>query len=87
MTGLFAIIGAKALWLLYLWLASCIVCSYLSARKGYGERPGLATAMLLSAIAVIVWLVVPPKPESAWKRAGVFGRPPPVDAAPAAPES
>ncbi len=71
----FAIIGAKSLLLLYIWLGSVIVCSYLSDRKGYGERNGLATGMLLSIIGVIVWLVVPPKADSTWKRAGMFGRP------------
>ncbi len=70
----FAIIGAKSLLLLYIWLGSVIVCSYLSDRKGYGERNGLATGMLLSIIGVIVWLVVPPKADSTWKRAGMFGR-------------
>jgi len=29
-----AILGTKALWLLYLWLGSGIVASYLSERKG-----------------------------------------------------
>jgi hypothetical protein len=71
----FAIIGAKALLLLYLWLAGAIVSSYLSNRKGYGDRPGLATGMLLSVFGIIVWLVVPAKPESAWKRGGIVGRP------------
>jgi len=70
----FAIIGAKSLLLLYLWLGSVIVCSYLSNRKGYGERNGLATGMLLSILGVIIWLVVPPKADSTWKRAGMFGR-------------
>jgi hypothetical protein len=69
-----AIIGAKSLLLLYLWLASAIICSYLSGRKGFGERPGLATGMLLSVIGVIVWLAVPPKSDSTWRRAGAFGR-------------
>ena len=41
-----ALIGAKALYLLWIWLASAIVCSLLSARKGYGEKPGLATGLL-----------------------------------------
>jgi hypothetical protein len=77
-----AIIGAKSLLLLYLWLASAIICSYLSGRKGFGERPGLATGMLLSVIGVIVWLVVPPKADSTWRRAGMFGRPKAPDASP-----
>ena len=45
-------IGVKALYLLFIWLASCIVAAWLSDRKGYGERPGLATGLLLSAIAI-----------------------------------
>jgi len=69
-----AIIGAKALWLLYVWLASAILCSWLSARKGFGERPGLATGMLLSAIGIIIWLVVPAKDGSTWRRGGGRGR-------------
>jgi hypothetical protein len=79
----FAIIGAKSLLLLYVWLASVIACSYLSDRKGYGERNGLATGMLLSIIGVIIWLVVPPKADSTWKRAGMFGRSRTPDASPA----
>jgi len=69
-----AIIGVKALWLLYIWLASAIICSYLSARKGFGERPGLATGMLTSAIGIIIWLVVPAKADSIWRRDGVLRR-------------
>ena len=66
-------IGAVALWLTYLWLASAIVAAYLSSRKGYGERPGLASGLLLNFIGVIVWLVVPPKPESLWRTVGWRG--------------
>jgi len=75
-----AIIGAKALLLLYLWLASAIICSYLAGRKGYGERPGLATGMLLSVIGIVIWLVVPAKDDSTWRRGGAFGRRPAQDA-------
>ncbi len=69
-----AIIGATALWLLYLWLLSAIVASYLAERKGYGEKVGLATGVLLSLLAIVVWLVWPPKPNSKWKTLGPFGR-------------
>jgi hypothetical protein len=69
----FAILGATALWLTYAWLASAIVASYLSGRKGYGERVGLAFGLLLNAIGVLVWLVVPPKADSLWKKVGPFG--------------
>ncbi len=70
----FALLGATALWLTFAWLASAIVASYLSGRKGYGERAGLASGLLLNFICVIIWLVVPPKPESLWKKVGPFGR-------------
>jgi hypothetical protein len=74
MTALLALIGVKALWYLYLWLISTIVASYLSDRKGYGEKPGLATGLCLTFVAVIVWLIWPAKPDSRWKTIGVFGR-------------
>jgi hypothetical protein len=70
---LFAVIGAKALWLTYVWLASAIATSYLSARKGYGEKLGLAFGLLLSVVGVVVWLVWPAKPDSRWKLQGPFG--------------
>ena len=69
----FALLGSTALWLLYAWLLSAIAASYLSGRKGYGERVGLASGLLLNAVGVVVWLVVPPKKESLWKRVGPFG--------------
>ena len=65
-----ALIGAKALYLLYAWLIGAFVASWLSNRKGYGERPGLATGLLLSALAIIVWLLVPAKADSRWKLQG-----------------
>ena len=61
MTFIFAVLGAKALYLLFIWLASAIACSELSKRKGYGEKPGLASGLLLSAVGVLVWLVIPRK--------------------------
>ena len=70
---LFAVIGSNALWLTYAWLASAIVASYLSARKGYGEKLGLAFGLLLSAIGALIWLLWPAKPDSRWKLQGPFG--------------
>jgi hypothetical protein len=72
MTFVFALLGAKALWLTYIWLASAIIGSWLSDRKGYGERPGLATGLLLTVVAVIVWLLWPAKPDSKWKLQGII---------------
>jgi hypothetical protein len=73
MMDLLAVIGVAALWLMYLWLASAIVASYLSARKGYGEKLGLAFGMLLSVVGVVIWLIWPAKADSRWKLQGVFG--------------
>ena len=61
-----AAIGAKALLYLYIWLLSAIAASWLSARKGYGEKAGLGTGLLLTALGPIIWLFVPPKPNSDW---------------------
>jgi hypothetical protein len=70
---LLAVIGSQALWLTYAWLASAIIASYLSARKGYGERLGLAFGLLLSVVGALIWLVWPAKPDSRWKLQGPFG--------------
>jgi hypothetical protein len=69
----FALLGATALWLTYAWLLSAIVGAYLSGRKGYSERAGLASGLLLNVIGIVVWLIVPPKPDSMWKKVGPFG--------------
>jgi hypothetical protein len=69
-----ALIGAKALYFLFAWLISAVVGSWLSERKGYGERPGLATGLLLSLVAIPVWLVWPARPGSRWKLDGPLPR-------------
>ena len=68
------VIGATALWLLYAWLILTIVSSYISGRKGYGERVGLASGMIFPPV-VLVWLFIPAKEGSDWKVVGPFGRP------------
>ena len=67
-----AAIGATALYLLFGWLANTIVCEYLSERKGYGTRWGLATGLIFPP-GLIVLLVLPAKPESDWKVLGPIG--------------
>jgi hypothetical protein len=62
-----AAVGAKAFYLLLIWLASAIAASELSNRKGYGEKWGLGTGLLLSLVGVIVWLFVPAREHSAWR--------------------
>jgi hypothetical protein len=80
-------IGATALWLMYAWLAAAIVSSYLSGRKGYTEKSGLATGLLLHVIGVIIWLAIPAKEHSKWKTVGPFGRRKAKDVAPRAAEA
>jgi hypothetical protein len=73
MITVFGLLGATALWLTYAWLASAIAASYLSGRKGYSERAGLASGLLLNVLGVLVWLIVPPKTDSRGKKVGPFG--------------
>jgi hypothetical protein len=70
MSTVLAVIGAKALYLLYAWLLSAIAASWLSARKGYGEKPGLAAGLLLTVVGVVLWLLWPAKADSRWKVQG-----------------
>jgi len=58
MTFVLALLGATALYLFLAWLASAIIASWLSIRSGYGEKPGLATGLLLSVLAIVIWLVI-----------------------------
>ena len=70
----FALLGAKALWLTYIWLASAIASIWLSDRKGYGEKPGLATGLILSAIGVVIWLLWPARAGLALEGPGTRSR-------------
>jgi hypothetical protein len=74
MTTVVAAIGATALWLTYAWLLSAIVASWLSNRKGYGDKPGLAAGLLLSVAGVVIWLLVPARQDSRWKVQGAIPR-------------
>jgi hypothetical protein len=74
-----ALIGATALWLLYLWLLSAIAASYIAERKGYSEKLGLAFGLLLSIVGAIIWVFWPARPDSKWKKLGPFGRGKDVD--------
>jgi len=69
-----ALLGAAALWLMYLWLLAAILASYLSERKGYGEKLGLAFGLLLSIVGTVIWLFWPARPNSKWKKIGPIGR-------------
>jgi hypothetical protein len=60
-------IGADGLYLLFIWLISAAGAGWLAERKGYGERLGLAFGMLLSAVGLLIVLLLPGRPGSAWK--------------------
>ncbi len=69
-----ATIGAVGLYLLFAWLMSAAVASWLSDRKGYGERLGLAFGLLLSVIGLAIVILLPGRPGSAWKVEGALPR-------------
>ena len=65
-------LGPKALYLTYVWLLSAVGASWLSDRKGFGERPGLISGLLLSALGLVIWLVWPARADSRWKVQGAI---------------
>ncbi len=64
---IYATIGATALYLLFVWLLSAAAGAWLSDRKGYGERVGLAFGLLLSAVGLLIVLLLPGRPGSKWR--------------------
>jgi biotin transporter BioY len=69
---IFALIGPSALYLLFAWLLSAAIGSWVSQRKGYGERLGLAFGLLLTVVGLLVVLLLPGRPGSVWKTEGPF---------------
>ncbi len=63
-------IGATGLYLLFIWLISAAAGSWLSERKGYGERVGLAFGLLLTALGLLIVILLPGRPGSKWKTEG-----------------
>ena len=55
------------------WLLGAALSGYLSERKGYGDKPGIATGLALSIIGAVIWAVVPPRDNSDWKIKGPWG--------------
>lgn len=70
----FALIGAKALYLLFAWLLSAAIAGWVTSRKGYGERVGLTFGLLLSVVGLVLVLLLPGRPGSAWKLEGPLPR-------------
>lgn len=71
---LVATIGATGLYLLFLWLISAAAASWLSQRKGYGERLGLTFGLLLTVVGLLIVLLLPGRPGSLWKVEGPIPR-------------
>jgi len=71
---LFALIGAKALYLLFAWLVSAAIAAWVADRKGYGERVGLTFGLILTVVGLIIVLLLPSRPNSAWKLEGPLPR-------------
>jgi hypothetical protein len=67
-------IGAKVLYLLFAWLISAATASWMSERKGYGERVGLTLGLLLSAVGLLIVLLLPGRPGSKWRADGWLPR-------------
>jgi hypothetical protein len=66
----YAAIGSKAIYLLFAWLLSAAAASWVSDRKGYGERVGLTFGLILSAVGLLIVLLLPGRPGSKWKVEG-----------------
>jgi hypothetical protein len=67
-------IGATGLYLLFIWLLSAAIGSWVSDRKGYGERVGLTFGLLLSAAGLLIVLLLPSRPGSRWRLDGPIPR-------------
>jgi hypothetical protein len=81
-------VGSKALYLLFVWLLSAAGAAWVADRKGYTERVGLTFGLILTFVGLIIVLLLPGRPGSAWKEEGPLprrARPRPEPPPPAAP--
>jgi hypothetical protein len=67
-------VGVNALYFLFVWLISAAIASWLSERKGYGERVGLTFGLILSAVGLLIVLLLPGRPGSKWRVDGRLPR-------------
>ncbi len=72
--GIVALIGVKGLYLLFAWLLSAAISAWMTERKGYGERVGLALGLLLTVVGLLFAALLPGRPGSLWKTEGRLPR-------------
>ena len=72
--GILALIGVKGLYLLFAWLLSAAIGGWMTERKGYGQRVGLAFGLLLTVVGLLCVLLLPGRPGSLWKTEGWLPR-------------
>jgi hypothetical protein len=70
----YATIGAKALYLLFIWLLSAAGAAWVADRKGYTERVGLTFGLILTFVGLLIVLLLPGRPGSVWKEEGPLPR-------------
>ena len=74
MIVVFANIGAKGLYLLFIWLLSAAIAGWVAERKGYGERVGLTFGLVLTVVGLLIVLLLPGRPGSKWRVEGWLPR-------------
>ena len=72
--AILALIGAKGLYLLFAWLLSAAIGAWMTERKGYGQRVGLAFGLLLTVVGLLFVILLPGRPGSLWKTEGPLPR-------------
>ncbi len=72
--AILATIGSTALYLLFGWLLSAAIAAWMADRKGYTERVGLTFGLVLSVLGLLIVLILPGRPGSAWKEEGPIPR-------------
>jgi hypothetical protein len=72
--AILALIGVKGLYLLFAWLLSAAIGAWMTERKGYGERLGLAFGLLLTVVGLLLVMLLPGRPGSLWKTEGPLPR-------------
>lgn len=67
-------LGGTVMFLLFAWLISAAAGSWLSDRKGYGERLGLTLGLLLSVLGLLIVCLLPGRSGSRWRVDGWLPR-------------